>query len=424
MDLERDRDQILTPAKRKLEDRELRSDELERRETRPPPFQDVADRPIRPESATHTPAPVNRPRRKMIHKTPPAWAQSGQGQKLANPNGIIYRPSALHSHQVNGKSETLVSRHTSPEERRSTIAPQAAAPPQSVAQPPTRQAVEQPPSEGLLGHFESSITAEPPRPSLLNRLCDFFFTTVVRNEHLGEIQSRAVKFEIEAKFGTLIDRGTNNRINLPVETDCILSDHGGWFAFRSSMTEVQHKGFNDFLNDMVRAAHPDNKANIGRPPRLALKYQHRREVDKFFELPENTVLPGCVTNLLAASGHRPKVRVTYDQKTNEVLAKIIKARVHDIHLFLPESTLDCRISVNLEMDWEGPIEALQNQTKRPPAPDRMKDRLSYSHGLYQLDLTQVTQVVSAEKIYSLQLNREPSPDQESRMLSVLRNSTS
>lgn len=395
MDVDRERDQqLMTPAKRKLEDRELRSDELERQEARPPPFQDIADRSIRPDSANHTPVPVKRPKRKMIHKTAPIWAQSPQGRQLANPNSVIYRPSAHHNHQVNGKSESLVSRHTSPEERRSTVAPQAAPHPQPATQPPARQAAEPAFVDSLLGHFEPCITGEPQRSSLLNRLCDFFFATVVKNDHMDEMQSQGVKFEIEAKFGTLIDRGNNNRISLPVETDCILSD-GPWFAFRSSMTEAQHKGFNDFLNEMVMAAHPDNKANIGRPPRLALKYQHRREVDKFFDLPDNVALPEYVTTLLQASGHRPKVRVTYDQKTNEVLAKIIKARVHDIHLFLPQSTLDCRISVNLEMDWEGSVEALANQTKRAPAPDRNKDRLSYSHGLYQVDLTQVTQVVSA-----------------------------
>ncbi|KAM7191710.1 CYTH-like domain containing protein [Naviculisporaceae sp. PSN 640] len=408
MDVDRERDQLMTPAKRKLEDRELRSDELERRETRPPPFQDVADRSVKAESTNHTPVPAKRPERKMVHKTVPIWAQTAQGRQLAKPNSVIYKPSAHHTHQVNGKSESLVSRHTSPEERRSTVAPQAAPPAQPSAQPPPRQVAEPPLVDSLLGHFEPSITGEPHRSSLLNRLCDFFFATVVKNENMDEMQSRGVKFEIEAKFGILIDRGTNNRINLPVETDCILTD-GNWFAFRSSMTEAQHKGFNDFLNEMVMAAHPDNKANIGRPPRLPLKYQHRREVDKFFDLPENINLPEYVASLLQASGHRPKLRVTYDQKTNDVLAKIIKARVHDIHLFLPQSTLDCRISVNLEMDWEGPVEALASQTKRAPAPDRNKDRLSYSHGLYQVDLTQVTQVNAQrpEKQHELEIEVNP-----------------
>ncbi|KAM7221244.1 CYTH-like domain containing protein [Rhypophila decipiens] len=400
-----DRERVSTPAKRKLEDRELRSDELERRGTRPPPFQDVADRSVRgPESAQ-----AKRPRRKMIHKTAPIWAQPAQGRNLVNPNCILYRPSAGHNHQVNGKSESLVSRHTSPEERRSTIAPQAAPPPPppAAAQQPMRPVAEQAYAEGPLGPWEPSITNQTPQGSMSKRLCDFFFATVVSNDYLGEMQSRGIKFEIEAKFGVLIDKHTQGRVALPIETNCILSDNGNWLAFRSSMTEAQHKFFNDFLNEMVKATHPDNKANVTR--RLPVKYQHRRQVDKFFDLPANTALPGYVTDLFNASGHRPKVRITYDQKTNEVLAKIIKTKVQDIHLFLPESALDCRISVNLEMDWDGPVEALESQTKRPPAPDRMKDRLSYSHGHYQIDLTQVTQVNSQrpEKQHELEIEVNP-----------------
>lgn len=150
---------------------------------------------------------------------------------------------------------------------------------------------------------------------------------------------------------------------------------------------------------MVKAAHPDNKANVGRR-RVPIKYQHRREKDKFFELPKqirDQHLPPYVKELLGSRDYAAKVRVTYDQKTNEVLAKIIKARIADTHLYFPDSPLDCRISVNLEMDWDGPVESLENMAKlltNPNRqPDRMKDRLSYSHGLYQVDLTQVTQVV-------------------------------
>lgn len=89
------------------------------------------------------------------------------------------------------------------------------------------------------------------------------------------------------------------------------------------------------------------------------------------------------------------MRLTYDQKTKEVLGKIIKARVADIDLHMPSCPMDCRLSINLEMDWDGSVEELEqlaaSQTDRQP--DRNKDRLSYRHGHYQIDLTQVTQPV-------------------------------
>lgn len=89
-----------------------------------------------------------------------------------------------------------------------------------------------------------------------------------------------------------------------------------------------------------------------------------------------------------------RVRVTYDQKTRDVLGKIVKARVADIDLHLPTCQMDCRLSVNLEMDWDGPVDELEQMAASRAVerqPDRIKDRLSYTHGHYQVDLTQVTQ---------------------------------
>ena len=86
-----------------------------------------------------------------------------------------------------------------------------------------------------------------------------------------------------------------------------------------------------------------------------------------------------------------KVRVTHDQKTGEVLAKIIKARVADLDLFFPSLLLDCRISINFEMRFDGDIENLVASGDGAQRPDRNKDRLSYKQSHYQVDLTQVTQ---------------------------------
>jgi hypothetical protein len=145
---------------------------------------------------------------------------------------------------------------------------------------------------------------------------------------------------------------------------------------------------------MVKQAHQDNKDR--QRPRVPIRYKHRREIDKFFELPphfRDQTLPPCVTVPMQARGHAAKVRVTYDQKTNEVLAKIVKVRIADLNMHIPSSPLDCRISINLEMDWGGSIEELEQiaaQSTRPTPPNRNKDRLSYNHSHYQIDLTQVT----------------------------------
>lgn len=96
-----------------------------------------------------------------------------------------------------------------------------------------------------------------------------------------------------------------------------------------------------------------------------------------------------------------KVRVTYDQKTHEVLAKIVKARINDLNIYFPDSPLDCRLSVNLEMPWEGTVEELEHlaaSSTRERIPDRNKDRLSYNQSHYQIDLTQVTHMVPGPNV--------------------------
>lgn len=95
-----------------------------------------------------------------------------------------------------------------------------------------------------------------------------------------------------------------------------------------------------------------------------------------------------------------RVRVTYDQKTQEVLGKIIKARVADLDIHFPDMPMDCRISINLEMDWDGTVEELEQLPNRGDNPDRNKDRLSYTQGPYQVDLTQVIHAGQGVSQYS------------------------
>jgi polynucleotide 5'-triphosphatase len=120
-------------------------------------------------------------------------------------------------------------------------------------------------------------------------------------------------------------------------------------------------------------------------------YAHRRERDTFFELPRPAyaTLPGCMRAVVNPR-HPVKVRVTHDQRSGQLLAKIIKARVANLDIYNPQSLLDCRISVNFEMRYDGDVESLVASQEALRMPDRNKDRLSYAHSHYQIDLTQVT----------------------------------
>lgn len=407
-----DSDRVITPAKRKLEDLNMSPGELEYKESKPPPGEvngGYAER-IKKSASPAIPRKT-RSRRSQ----PPVWALSIHtlGKKLPSSANFVLQ-KRIHSHiqpSVNGRHESAVktehaSRQASPETRRNQHT--------SVSQQPS--AVSPPNPQDQLGPWEASITGVKPSEELSKNVADFLFIHVINNQDMQEITSRGIQFEIEAKLGTLIDKDTNQRVDRFVATECILDDNGR-VAFKSSMTEAQHKSYNDFLNSIVIQSDPRNP-NINNANRVPVIYKHRRETDRFFELPQEMHghLPGCVRARLGHRSRNVRVRVTYDQKTNEVLNKIIKARVADIDLHMPMCPMDCRISINLEANWEGPVEELEQlaANKANQQPDRSKDRLSYTQGSYQIDLTQVTHAVNGpgnsqrmDKEHELEIEMNP-----------------
>ncbi|KAF4997725.1 hypothetical protein FDECE_12005 [Fusarium decemcellulare] len=390
-----------TPAKRKLEDRDL-SPKAEPQEKRPRPSEVNGSH--APQAREHpSSSPVLPTRKKRIRRSePPIWAQDVRvlGNKMPDPANFVLQ-KRVHSH-INGKPEAnnRSSRHTSPESTRAN--PTQSAPPV------------EPGPQDILGAWEPSILGVKPYEEISRRVADFLFLNVISVPDMQEITSRGIQFEIEAKLGTLIDKDTNHRVDRFLDSECVLHDNQR-VAFRSSMTEGQHKYFNDFLNETVKQTHP-RAPNGGN--RVQVHYKHRREVDRFFELPPELQarIPGCMRSRLGSRMKSVRARVTYDQKTREVLGKIIKARVADIDIHMPQCPMDCRISINLEMNWDGPVEELEQLANHGDRqPDRNKDRLSYTHGHYQIDLTQVTHAGSGpggaqrmEKEHELEIELNPS----------------
>ncbi|KAJ3495059.1 hypothetical protein NLG97_g3666 [Lecanicillium saksenae] len=391
-----------TPAKRKLDDRSMSPSELEHRNSRPPPGEvngrgseaaqdSIKEETVKEESfkdestpapkKSATPAPTDeaeRPERQR-RAEPPVWALSLRTLGKALPKHANYvlqdRP---HSH-LNGDKEASGSRsQETPDagQQRNN----------SQAQPPATQ---QPGPQEFLGPWEASITGVKPYEEMSRAVADFLFIHVINAQDAQEISSRGIEFEIEAKLGTLIDKDTNHRVEKLIDSECVLRDTGR-VAFQSSMTEAHHKAFNEFLNHVVIQTDP--RAPNGKN-RVQVHYKHRREIDKYFELPLDMQarIPGCVRSRLGTRKN-VKARVTYDEKTGEVLNKIVKARVADIDLHMPKCPMDCRISINLEMNWDGSVEELEQVAGQPTQgiTDRRKDRLSYKQGNYQIDLTQVT----------------------------------
>ena len=130
--------------------------------------------------------------------------------------------------------------------------------------------------------------------------------------------------------------------------------------------------------------------------RKPMSYVHTRERDTFYELDQagEFALPASIRALLNPHGRGAKVRITTDKATDREIAKIVKVRVADLDVYSPETPFDWRISINLEMQWLGDKRDLvEVQEGRVKAPDRNKDRMTYRHSAYQIDLTQVTPAV-------------------------------
>ncbi|KAF2437082.1 mRNA triphosphatase CET1, partial [Tothia fuscella] len=217
--------------------------------------------------------------------------------------------------------------------------------------------------------------------------------------------------EIEAKIGTLISpTSQHERYQTGVLSEAILCppqrpEHKP--RFESLMSMQQHKLLNEYLNrTAVMAKEP------GRAP---VDYAHVREIDTFYELPHQflTQLHPAIQALYTspARGEKPRrpprVRVTTDQKTKAVKAVIIKTRLADLEISCPSNSFDYRISISLETKYPHPYDILPEHLEKGISTARAKDRLSYTHQRFQVDLTQVTQLADrASKSHELEVEMD------------------
>ncbi|GAA5969170.1 hypothetical protein JCM3765_005745 [Sporobolomyces pararoseus] len=178
------------------------------------------------------------------------------------------------------------------------------------------------------------------------------------------------KVEIEAKIGLLVDsRQGGQRVYLPVPTEAILTDDTG-LRFQSNMTISQHKHFNTLLNArVVETSHPSyTKGRI--------LYSHTKELDTFHTTQDRRKI-----RLTRNEGKKNSASTGGD--TGKDWKAVEKIRVADMNVFSPKRLFDWRVSISLE----NPVMELPTT---PPTHSRRKDRISYSHQLYTIDLTQVT----------------------------------
>ncbi|KAI0795268.1 mRNA capping enzyme [Irpex lacteus] len=217
-------------------------------------------------------------------------------------------------------------------------------------------------SNGTQGHalppLSLSILGVEPLDEFIREVADFVHHMIMtRTERVGSV-------EVEAKIGVLRDKTSGQRLQFPVLVETILTPDAIDTRFESNMSPMQHKHFNQLLNKLeANSRQPDH-------PSSPLQYTHLHLIDTFYN----------------QDGSREKIRVTRNEKTGEVVACMRKVRLGSIDIYSPKRAADWRISVNVEVPVPPPI-GTATLTRR-------KDRLSYSHEEFSIDLTQVTSQMS------------------------------
>ncbi|KAI8820124.1 CYTH-like domain-containing protein [Fimicolochytrium jonesii] len=228
-----------------------------------------------------------------------------------------------------------------------------AAPTSRPVQQPQGRPPQPPPS---VFRLEPSLFGKRPEDDTVLQVCDFLWRNLIAGRQDGAI------IEIEGKLGLIIDKATNRRIQLPVRSETVISNESGQYVFDSDMTLSQHGNFNKLLNFYVEQGQ-------GR----RVQYAHTKIMDEVYESRGN------------------KVRVSTDQKTKQIIECVTKRRLANLEIHLPNSHLDIRITVSLEIPADPSL--LRDQMRdRDPQLRRAKDRLSYTHEAIRVDLTQVVRV--------------------------------
>ncbi|ETS60304.1 hypothetical protein PaG_05859 [Moesziomyces aphidis] len=183
------------------------------------------------------------------------------------------------------------------------------------------------------------------------------FATMVGDWIFANSQGRS-NVEIEGKIGQIIDQETGERIQLPVRNETVVDLSRT--RFDSRMTISQHAQYNRILNSLVSRSGESSYTGA------KVSYQRRKEIDYFHPAPGG------------------KVRVTRDADTLAIKPDgiIQKQRIADLNIHCPNRLFDYRISINTEAPADKPTS--------DHVSIREKNRLSYTHQNFIVDLTQVT----------------------------------
>lgn len=220
-----------------------------------------------------------------------------------------------------------------------------------------------------------SLTDVLPYEDLTRKITEWLFATL---HNLGDERQYV---EVEVKLGQIMQRKIDKRLNLPVTTETVVSpDYARTQTFfQASMLEQQFKAAAAFLDALASESKGTDK------PTRIVSYPVNSTRDLVFQPPG---ADNC--------------RVTLNKEDQEI-ERIIKRRVDNLVVHSPGDLLDFRISISLELPVTGAdIDLTQLAVKT----ERVKNRLSYVHRAFQVDLTSVvTDKVNNTQELEVEINK-------------------
>lgn len=198
--------------------------------------------------------------------------------------------------------------------------------------------------------------------------------------------------EVELKFGNIWDKVKDCRIQLPVNTECIVAtDYVNQECFfKSGITLENYNNTKNYMTKIIQEAAEQQK-------------QGRGHASNKFVVENSHVL-----DLIASDARRNDKpisgRVSLDVKTKRKTNSISKQRISDLFLHFPNTLFDLRLSMSLELPNELNDAAFEVFKKRVST-EREKERTSYIHQATatRIDLTKIKEKNNRVPKYELEL---------------------
>lgn len=190
--------------------------------------------------------PIEAPKKRRRIDPPPIYARSARkvmSTNMQHNQSAVSQPTLARQEPVSIRPST-----PSPEQLGSSTAKNLKQGTNGHLNPTSESnisTVTKPADIGPLGDWEENILNTRPSEESVKAIMDFLYREIVGRPDVGVGpagggSSKGAMMEIEAKIGQLIDKNTNERLRLPILTECVLSrdDPVLRVNFKSSMTEV------------------------------------------------------------------------------------------------------------------------------------------------------------------------------------------